>query len=195
VDIRVNGALQATVPIGDDGGFAADVVLSKVVTQADLSVSDFSNAVASCGPASTGVVVTNSATDVENVITATVTPPPGIIASALERTADAASASITVRHAVKLTNFNVNWGGCPGGSPDQPVNTVLEAGQSLPVGTVDCGVFSRDDPVFSIGSCFPIVTIGTSLSSLQSTQVWDFATPSPDDPICPEKMGDGDGDG
>jgi hypothetical protein len=191
VDIRMNGALQATVAVGDDGHFAANVVLSKVVSQADLSVSDFSNAVASCGPASRGVTVTNSATDVENTITATLTP--STIASALERPAAAASASITVRHAVKLTNFNVNWGGCPGGSPDQPVNTILEAGQSLPVGTVDCGVFSRTDPVFSIGSCFPIVTIGTSLSSLQSTQVWDFATPSPDDPICPEEEGDGDG--
>jgi hypothetical protein len=196
VEIRMNGALQATVPIGDDGHFAANVVLSKVVTIADLSVSDFSNAVASCGPASRGVVVTNSATDVENTITATFTPPPALPAAAPATTdapADAASASITVRHAVKLTNFNVNWGNCPGGSPDQPINTILEAGQSLSVGTVDCGVFSRTDPVFSIGSCFPIVTIGTSLSSLQETKTWTFATPSPDDPICPEEEGDGDG--
>jgi hypothetical protein len=166
VEISVNGVRKHLFAVDGGGNFAASAALDKRITLFDLSAPNPNLLVTSCGPQSTDIVVGNgkSLADVTNVITVNVagaSPP--------------LTASGTVFHAVRVTRFRVNWNTCPPLNKDEALDIVLGAGQSMRVGTVDCGT---NAPVVPPVSCSVTSSVDTSVGGIDDDATWTFDVPS-----------------
>jgi hypothetical protein len=85
------------------------------------------------------------------------------------------TASATVFHAVRVTRFRVNWNTCPPLNKDEALDMVLAAGQSVRVGTVDCGT---DAPVVPPVNCSVTSSVDTSVGGIDDDATWTFDVPS-----------------
>ena len=161
VAISVNGAQQAVLPVSN-GAFAGSVSLNKTLTVGDLSLNNPSVQVNSQGAVNVPVTLSSgkSSADVTNVITATINGP----------SASLNVDSVVVYHTVQVTEFVVTWLSCPPLNKDQALSLPLGAGQSVPVGTVDCGVTSGS----FCSTCSVRASVSTSVGSLASTSTWVF---------------------
>ena len=160
VAISVNGAQQAVLPVSG-GSFAGSVSLNKTLSVSDLSLNNPSVQVNSQGAVQVPVTLSSgkSSADVTNVITATISGPSLSVDS-----------SVVVYHTVQVNEFVVTWLSCPPLNKDQALSTPLGAGQSVPVGTVDCGVTSGS----FCSTCSVRASVSTSVGSLASTSTWVF---------------------
>jgi len=169
VAISMNGTPTLSAPVDGAGSFSVSVPLAKKATLLDLTYSNPNLSITTCGPRSTDVTVGNgkSLADVTNLIGVGVpgaNPP--------------ITASATVYHAVRITGFRVTWTDCPPLNKDESRDVVLTAGQTVTVGTVNCGV--RDPGGFS-ATCSVTASIDTSVGGLDPEAIWSFNVPSP----CP----------
>ena len=168
--ITVNGGSAVPVTVDAAGNFAGSVPLAKVVGPSDLGVNNPNLGVTSCGDRSVPVTVQNfkPASEVTNTIAVTVTDGPR-----------QASAAVTVLHAVQLNSFTVTWLSCDPLNKNQALGTVLGAGQTVTVGTVDCGCKGSSNGCQA--SCEVRAAVGTSVGTVQDNATWTFNVAGP----CP----------
>jgi hypothetical protein len=168
--ITVNGGSAVPVTVDPAGNFAGSVSLARVTTAADLSLANPDLGVTACGDRSVPVTLRNlrTASDATNTIAVTVTDGPR-----------QASAAVTVLHAVQINSFVVNWLSCPPLNKNQALSTVLGAGQTVTVGTVDCGC--NGSPSGCHASCSVSASVGTSVGTIQDSATWTFNVAGP----CP----------
>jgi hypothetical protein len=161
VRLSVNGVAKVDVPVAG-GGFAASVALDKRLGLFDLSLSNPNFAINSCGPRTQPVVLRagKSLADVTNVITAT------LVGSQPE-----VSASATVFHAAQVTAFRVVWNSCPPLNKDEARSVTLSAGQSIQVGTVDCGT---TNPGGFVQTCSVTASVDTTVGGIDDDATWQF---------------------
>jgi hypothetical protein len=158
------------VTVDPAGNFAGSVSLARVTTAADLGLNNPDLGITACGDRTVPVTVRNLRTvaDATNTIAVTVTDGPR-----------QASAAVTVLHAVQLNSFVVTWLSCPPLNKNQTLGTVLGAGQTVTVGTVDCGC--NGSPSGCHASCEVRAVVGTSVGPTQDNATWTFNVAGP----CP----------
>jgi len=160
VEIKVNGASRGTVSVSG-GAFSTGVALDKTLSLGDLSLSNPDLSINSNGARSTTVTLGNSKPRdaTRNEITATVVGVP----TSLD--------AVVVFNTVLVDHFTVEWLSCPPLNKDEPLSFELGAGQSVSVGTVQCGV---DLGKGFCATCSVRASARTSLGTASHDATWTF---------------------
>ena len=153
------------------GNFSASVSLLNTTTIDDLKLTNSGKAVTTCGSAKSPIFLSNTKNPLAlaNTISATVLAEGG-------GTASNPSEPLTISHAVKVTEVQINWSGqCPAPPETQPGGQVLGGNEMKRVGMVHCGT-----PCPGSGTdctATDTVTVLTSVGSLFSEALWTVKIP------------------
>jgi len=158
VQISLNGANKGSLTVVN-GTFAGSLTLAKTLTLDDFFLNNLSQSITTTGSVAVPVTMGNSKTtaDVTNVITASI---------------GASSDTVTVSHAVQVTDFQVAWSGCPSAPGTPEVPQTIGAGQSFVVGFVECGASAG-----FCQTCTVHVSVATTVGSGGNDSTWVFRVP------------------
>jgi hypothetical protein len=171
INIKVNGKPGPAAQTDSNGNFSASVSLPNTTTIDNLKLTNSGKTVTTCGLAKSPISLENTKNPVAlaNTISATALAEGGGNASK-------PSEPLTISHAVKVTEVQINWSGqCPGPPETQPGGQVLGGNEKKRVGVVHCGTPCPGSGTDCTATA--TVTVLTSVGSLFSEALWTIKIP------------------